>query len=180
MRIYGNRLLTTLPGQLIRPTSAKVREALFNMWQGSIVECRWLDLCAGNGSMGAEALSRGAREVIGIESYGKACKIIKQNWQKFATTNQTFKVIKGDVLKILKTLEGQQFHYIYFDPPYTSMLYQPVLETIAAHKLLKKGGEIAVEHNPKLWQAMTINGLEIHQKKYYGNSAITLYVFQSS
>lgn len=180
MRIYGNRLLSTLPGQLTRPTSAKVREALFNIWQGSIVECRWLDLCAGNGSMGAEALSRGAREVIGIEKYGKACKIIKQNWQKFATENQTFKVIKGDVLKKLKTLKGQQFHYIYFDPPYTSTLYQPVLETIAIHKLLKKDGEIAVEHNPKLWKAMRINGLEIRKNKYYGNSAIALYVFQYS
>ncbi|XHU95149.1 MAG: 16S rRNA (guanine(966)-N(2))-methyltransferase RsmD [cyanobacterium endosymbiont of Rhopalodia gibba] len=180
MRIYGNQLLTTLPGQLTRPTSAKVRKALFDIWQGSIVGCRWLDLCAGNGSMGAEALCRGASEVIGIEIYEKACRIIKQNWQKFATTNQNFKVIKGDVLKGLKTLEGQEFNHIYFDPPYTSKLYQPVLEAIETYKLLKKDGEIAVEHNPKLWQAMTINGLEICQKKYYGNNAITFYVLQYS
>ncbi|MGP0128712.1 MAG: 16S rRNA (guanine(966)-N(2))-methyltransferase RsmD [cyanobacterium endosymbiont of Rhopalodia musculus] len=180
MRIYGNRLLTTLPGQLTRPTSAKVREALFNIWQGSIIECRWLDLCAGNGSMGAEALCRGASEVIGIEKYGKACKIIKQNWQKFAAENQNFKVIKGDILKILKTLEGQQFNHIYFDPPYASKLYQPVLEAIATHKLLRKDGEIAVEHNPKLWQAIAINGLEIRQEKYYGNKSITFYVLQYS
>ncbi|BBA78691.1 methyltransferase [cyanobacterium endosymbiont of Rhopalodia gibberula] len=178
MRIYGNRLLTTLPGQLTRPTSAKVREALFNIWQGSIIECCWLDLCAGNGSMGAEALCRGAKEVIGIETYGKACKVIKQNWQKFARKNQNFKVIKGDVLKMLKTLEGQQFNHIYFDPPYTSKLYQPVLEAIITHKLLRKDGEIAVEHNPKLWQSMAINELKIRQEKYYGNNAITFYVSQ--
>ena len=178
MRIHGNRLLTTLPGQLTRPTSAKVREALFNIWQGSIIECRWLDLCAGNGSMGAEALCRGAREVIGIERYGKACKLVKQNWQKFATENQKFKVIKGDVVKVLKTLEEEQFDHIYFDPPYASQLYQPVLEAIVTYQLLKNYGEIAVEHNPKLWQAIKINGLEICQEKYYGNNAITFYKFQ--
>ena len=54
MRIYGNRQLKTLPGQATRPTSARVREALFNIWQGEITGCCWLDLCAGNGSMGAE------------------------------------------------------------------------------------------------------------------------------
>lgn len=177
MRIYGNRLLTTLPGQLTRPTSARVREALFNIWQDSIIECRWLDLCAGNGSMGAEALCRGAREVIGIETYGKACKTVKQNWQKFATGNQRFKVIKGNVVKVLKTLEEQQFDHIYFDPPYASRLYQPVLEAIVTYRLLKNDGEIAVEHNPKLWQAIEINGLAISQKKYYGNNAITFYKF---
>ncbi len=178
MRIYGNRLLTTLPGQLTRPTSAKVREALFNIWQGSIIGCRWLDLCAGNGSMGAEALCRGAREVIGIEKYGKACGIIKQNWQKVATENQEFKVIKGDVIKVLKTLDGQQFDHIYFDPPYASQLYQPVLEAIATYQLLANDGEIAVEHNPKSWQAIGIKGLEIRQEKHYGNTQLTFYRFQ--
>ena len=180
MRIYRNRSLTTLPGHLTRPTSAKVREALFNIWQDSIIECRWLDLCAGNGSMGAEALCRGAREVIGIEMYGKACKTIKQNWQKIATDNQNFKVIKGDVIKVIKILEGQQFNHIYFDPPYDSKLYQPVLEAITIHKLLRKDGEIAVEHNPKLWRAIAIKGLEIRKEKYYGDNAITFYAFQHS
>ncbi len=175
MRIYGNRLLTTLPGQLTRPTSAKVREALFNIWQGSIEGCRWLDLCAGNGSMGAEALCRGATEVIGIEQYGKACKIINQNWQKIANTNQQFKVIRGDVVKVLKSLGKQKFEHIYFDPPYASQLYQAVLEAIATYQLLTSQGEIAVEHNPKLWQAIDIKGLEICREKSYGNTSLTFY-----
>ncbi|MER3475705.1 MAG: 16S rRNA (guanine(966)-N(2))-methyltransferase RsmD, partial [Leptolyngbya sp. ERB_1_2] len=67
LRIYGNRSLKTLPGQETRPTLARVREAVFNIWQGSIEQCRWLDLCTGSGSMGAEALCRGASIVIGIE-----------------------------------------------------------------------------------------------------------------
>ncbi|MDJ0731384.1 MAG: 16S rRNA (guanine(966)-N(2))-methyltransferase RsmD [Crocosphaera sp.] len=175
MRIYGNRLLKTLSGELTRPTSAKVREALFNIWQGEITGCRWLDLCAGNGSMGAEALCRGASIVIGIEKQGKACKIINENWQNIANHEQEFQIIKGDILKGLKTLGGKEFDLIYFDPPYQSALYQPVLELIVTYKLLNEQGEIAVEHNPKFWQAAEIKGLTVVREKHYGNTNLTFY-----
>ncbi len=175
MRIYGNRLIKTLPGELTRPTSAKVREALFNIWQGEIEGCRWLDLCAGNGSMGAEALCRGATKVIGIEKYGKACQIIQQNWQKIATDHQTYQVIRGDVLKELEKLAGDNFDKIYFDPPYKSDLYQLVLEKIVENNLLDIQGEIAVEHDPKFWQTVEIRGLKIDRQKRYGNTHLTFY-----
>ncbi|MGK7914280.1 MAG: 16S rRNA (guanine(966)-N(2))-methyltransferase RsmD [Prochloraceae cyanobacterium] len=175
MRIYGNRQLKTLPGRLTRPTSARVREALFNIWQGKIVGCRWLDLCAGNGSMGAEALCRGATEVVGIEQSGSACGIIKHNWQQVAGPQQKFRVIRGDVVDKLKTLAGEQFERIYFDPPYASSLYQPVLQAITSLQLLADGGEMAVEHDRKLWQTTTISGLEICREKVYGNTALTFY-----
>jgi 16S rRNA (guanine(966)-N(2))-methyltransferase RsmD len=175
MRIYGNRLLKTLPGQTTRPTSAKVREALFNIWQGTITDCCWLDLCAGNGSMGAEALCRGAKEVVAIEQNSRACNLIRQNWTQVATESQKFQIIKGDVLNKLKTLAGQQFDYIYFDPPYNSNLYQPVLDAIAIYNLLTTDGEIAVEYDPKIWQPVDIIGLEICRQKNYGNTALTFY-----
>jgi 16S rRNA (guanine966-N2)-methyltransferase len=175
MRIYGNRQLKTLPGQLTRPTSGRVREALFNIWQGKILDCRWLDLCAGSGSMGAEALCRGAREVIAIEQSAQACSIIKQNWQQVANLEQSFRVIRGNVLVRLKTLEGEKFDRIYFDPPYKSQLYQPVLEAIATLALLDKEGEIAIECDPKLWKALVIPGLEICREKVYGNTTLTFY-----
>ena len=175
MRIYGNRQLKTLPGQATRPTSARVREALFNIWQGKIAGCRWLDLCAGNGSMGAEALCRGASEVVGIEKNGRACTIIKQNWQQVAQPEQKFRVLRGDAIVRLKSLTGSKFDLIYFDPPYDSYLYLPVLRAIAHHQLLSSTGEIAVEHNPKLWQAAEILGLEISREKYYGNTNLTFY-----
>ena len=175
MRIYGNRQLKTVPGQNTRPTAARVREALFNIWHGQIAGCRWLDLCAGNGSMGAEALCRGAAEVVGIEQYGKACNIIQQNWQQVATPEQSFKILKGDVLLKIKTLAGQQFDWIYFDPPYDSYLYLPVLKAIASLELLDPDGAIAVEHNPQLWQAKEVLGLEIYRQKSYGNTTLTFY-----
>ena len=105
MRIYGNRELKTLPGQLTRPTAAKVRTALFNIWR-DIEGCSWLDLCAGNGSMGAEALGRGAKKVVGIEQSGKACAVIQRNWQKVAQSSQSFTVIRGHVLTQLGHWQG--------------------------------------------------------------------------
>ena len=175
MRIYGNRLLKTLPGEATRPTAARVREALFNIWQGKIEGCRWLDLCAGNGSMGAEALCRGAKEVIGIEQSGRACAIIQQNWQQVAQPTQQFQVLRGGVLTKLKTLAGKQFDRIYCDPPYESDLYQSVLEAIAEFNFLAPEGEMAVEHDPKFWKASEIPGLAISRKKVYGNTALTFY-----
>lgn len=175
MKIYGNRQIKTLPGKLARPTSARVREALFNIWQGKIVNCRWLDLCAGNGSMGAEALLRGAQEVIGIEQSPIACQIIRQNWQQIANTSQVFQVIRADAKIGLKQLAGRQFDRIYFDPPYSSNLYEPILQVIAAHQLLATNGEIAVEHDFKLWQARDIVTLKICREKRYGSTVLTFF-----
>jgi 16S rRNA (guanine(966)-N(2))-methyltransferase RsmD len=152
-----------------------VREALFNIWQGTIADCRWLDLCAGNGSMGAEALCRGAKEVVGIEQSKPACAIALQNWQKVASPEQTFKIIRGDVVRRLPDLSEKTFDRIYFDPPYASPLYKPVLEAIAQSQILDRDGEMAVEHDAKSWQAIEIAGWEICREKSYGKTALTFY-----
>jgi len=175
MRIYGNRQLKTLPGLATRPTQAKVREAVFNIWQGSITGCRWLDLCAGIGSMGAEALCRGASQAIAIEKSGPACTIIRHNWQLVASDSQEFRVLRGDVLKRLKSLGGEQFDRIYFDPPYASDLYQPVLEAIASEQLLAPEGQLAVEHSPQGGAIELTPTLEIYQQKSYGHTAVTFF-----
>lgn len=175
LRIYGNRLLKTLPGLETRPTPARVREAVFNIWQLTIADCRWLDLCTGSGSMGAEALCRGARLVVGIEQSPRACAIIQQNWQQVAGEGQKFQVLRGDVVTRLKTLEGQQFDRIYFDPPYASDLYQPVIEAIAHYQLLAPDGELAAEHSPKGWKLEPVPTLEICREKVYGNTALTFF-----
>ena len=175
LRIYGNRQLKTLPGRETRPTTGRVREAVFNIWQTAIFECRWLDLCSGTGSMGAEALCRGASLVVGIEQSSRACGIIQQNWQQVAQPEQKFQVLRGDVVQRLKTLAPEQFDRIYFDPPYTSDLYQPVLEAIAHYKLLHPAGELAVEHNREANEPLLVPQLEICRQKIYGNTALTFY-----
>jgi 16S rRNA (guanine966-N2)-methyltransferase len=175
LRIYGNRLLKTLPGEETRPTLARVRAALFNIWQGEIAECRWLDLCAGSGSMGAEALCRGAAQVVGIEQSLKACAVMRENWQPLVGEGQQMRIIKGEILQKLKTLTGQQFDRIYLDPPYASDLYQPVLEAIAQLHLLTPNGELAVEHRFNRRSLPTPPPLEVCRQKIYGNTGLTFY-----
>lgn len=178
IRIYGNRELKTLPGLETRPTPARVREALFDMWRGSIDDCRWLDLCSGSGAMGAEALCRGARLVVGIERAAAACSIIEQNWEKVARAEQRFQLIRGDIIPKIRQLAGQKFDRIYFDPPYAGNLYIPVLSEIDRLELLAPNGELAVEHSPDLAISSLpaeLPTLALDRLKTYGNTAIAFY-----
>lgn len=178
IRIHGNRELKTLPGLETRPTPARVRQALFNIWKGSIADCRWLDLCSGSGAMGAEALCRDARLAIGIERSSSACSIIEQNWAKVTTQSQQFQIWRGDVVQRLVNLEGQKFDRVYFDPPYAGELYQPVLTAIDRYELLAPRGELAVEHSPNPQISSlpaSLPTLELYRYKEYGNTALSFY-----
>lgn len=179
MRIYGNRLIKTLPGQQTRPTTGKVRMALFNIWRQRIAGSRWLDLCAGNGTMGAEALCRGAASVVGIDQSGKVCALMRDNWQRLAQPHQSWRVIRGSVLKVLPTLTGECFDWIYFDPPYASNLYDPVLQAIADLQLLAPEGAIAVEFDPQHWQVRdAVGDLRLIRQKKYGLTHLAFYGWQ--
>jgi 16S rRNA G966 N2-methylase RsmD len=90
-------------------------------------------------------------------------------------------VRRGSVLKQLPTLAGQTFDWIYFDPPYASPLYDPVLQAVADLKLLESGGEMAVEHDPQQWQApATVGNLQLIRQKKYGLSHLAFYGWPSS
>jgi len=81
LRISGKRTLQTPAGRGTRPTPGRVRQALFNILRGQVKGCRWLDLCCGAGTVGAEALCHGAAFVAGIEIAAPACRIIRANWR---------------------------------------------------------------------------------------------------
>ncbi len=174
MRI-GKRQIQSVPGISTRPTTARVREAVLNIWQFQIPGCRWLDLCAGTGAMGAAALVRGAAEVVGIEQASRACRIIAQNWQAIAQSHQHCRVLRGDVLKVLPTLKGQVFHCIYFDPPYHSGLYEPVLAAIAANELLALGGICGVEHEVGVPCPSVVGPLKAVDQRKYGKTMLTFF-----
>lgn len=177
MRIYGNRAIKTLPGKLTRPTTARVREAVFEIWRDRIAGCHWLDLCCGSGSMGAEALCRGASSVVGIEQSGRACAIIRGNWRQVAQPEQTWQVLRGDVIRRLSKLDAT-FDLIYFDPPYESGLYEAVLVAIATQTLLAPHGTLGVEHAPAQTLPTVLVDITQQRTKIYGNSAVTFYARQ--
>ncbi len=125
--------------------------------------------------MGAEALCRGAAIVIGIEKAGMACRIIERNWQQVASSDQSYTVMRADVKSQLPKLTGQQFHHIYFDPPYQGDLYEVVIRAIADHGLLAADGELAVEHEVDGWEAITVPGLWLKAQKHYGRTCLSFY-----
>jgi 16S rRNA (guanine966-N2)-methyltransferase len=152
-----------------------VREAVFNIWQFEIAGCRWLDLCAGTGAMGAEALCRGASVVVGVEQAGKACSVIANNWKKLARPDQRVQILHMDVRQALGQLAGQQFDRIYFDPPYASDLYDGTISTITTQNLLSPTGVLAVEHHKFKALPQTCGRIEAVQTRRYGTTALTFY-----
>lgn len=174
IRIYGKRLIQTPPGLSTRPTSARVREAVFNVWQSRIQGAKWLDLCTGSGAMGAEALARGVQQVVGIEHDPHACRVINENWRKIATKDQSFKVIKGDVRQSLKQLNST-FDLVYFDPPYQAQLYESVLIQLVQGDLIGVQGAIAAEHHRDQILPDLMAGLVLSKRRDYGQTAVTFY-----
>jgi 16S rRNA (guanine(966)-N(2))-methyltransferase RsmD len=176
LRVYGDRAIETLPGLATRPTPSRVREAMFNIWQGRIEHCRWLDLCTGSGAMAAEALLRGADAVVGIEQSGVACKLIKRNLEKIVKPTQLFSIYRGDARKVISKLASQssvKFDLVYFDPPYHSDLYEPVITAIPS--LLATNATVAVEHDSSRYLDDEIGNLVKRDRRKYGQTAITFY-----
>ena len=146
--IYKGRRLKTLEGLSVRPTSDRLRETLFNILTPQIEGARFADVCAGSGAIGIEALSRGAGHVTFIESSLKAARIISENLRNCGVSWEDYKVINRDVIRAMKNFasEKSQFDIIYFDPPYNSDIYTPVMWQIANNNLLAEDGVLIVEH----------------------------------
>ena len=130
----GTRL-AALPGEEItRPTVDRVKEGMFSAVQFLLAGARVLDLCAGSGQLGIEALSRGAKEAVFVENNRAAVRCIQDNL-KFTHLEQQATVLPFDVLAALARLEGQRpFQIIFMDPPYGKGLEQEVLTYISSHR----------------------------------------------
>lgn len=147
---FRNRSLKSPPSEETRPTLGVVRKAVFDILQDEIEGAHFLDLFAGSGAVGIEALSRGACFVTFVEKSRKSFSCIKANLETLCLTDQA-QLISYDVQAALKTLtkKGAVFDLIYIDPPYA--LYEkkegiiPLLEWINAHPLLKEGGRLFLE-----------------------------------
>ena len=134
------RRLKTPGGMDIRPTTDNVKESIFNIIQFDIEGRRVLDLFAGTGQLGIECLSRGASEVVFIDSSRDAVKIVKENLK---TCGFNAPVLQMDAVNYLKACG--RFDLIIVDPPYDSPVYDTVLETINSVDLLSDGGIIVCE-----------------------------------
>lgn len=137
--------LKTLEGIDTRPTTDRIKETLFNMLAPYLYDSVFLDLFAGSGGIGIEALSRGAMEAVFVEKNPKAMQCVKENL-KSTHLERKGMTMSMDVMTALYKLEGEkQFDYIFMDPPYGHDLERRVLEYLADSSLLSSDGVIIVE-----------------------------------
>lgn len=137
----------------MRPTSDRLRETLFNVIAPRIEGTSFLDLCAGSGAMGIEALSRGASHATFVDQSRRMCSLIKVNLDLCRIAEDEREVVQSeahDYLRRMVTRPGDPWDIVFFDPPYDSD-YLPILETFGAHAscLLSENGLLIVEHHHK-------------------------------
>lgn len=171
------RALVAPEGFDTRPITAMMKEALFSMWQFRIQDADFLDLFAGSGSMGIEAISRGARRAVFVEMNQKAIDVIKQNVKTCKFTEEAV-IYKDDVFRRIEWLKnnGESFDIIYLDPPFTvDEIFHPVLEAVTGAGILKEDGIIAIRTLKEKDMPEEINNLKKYKFKVYGISAIHFY-----
>lgn len=175
--VYKGRRLKTLEGLSIRPTSDRLRETLFNVLSGSIDGAKFVDLCAGSGAVGIEALSRGAMHVTFIDSSKRATNIISDNL-KHCQIEEGCRVYTKDAVSALKYFAAHHLQYdiFYFDPPYDSDLYSPVMWTLAKSKIIAEAGIVIVEHRrQKSPLAPNYEHLRPYREIMAGDSVLTFF-----
>jgi 16S rRNA (guanine966-N2)-methyltransferase len=165
----GRRLKVSKKGT--RPTKGIVREAIFNIVHPFVHNSRVLDIFAGSGALGIEALSRGAQYCVFIE---KKAKALTDNIAKLSMDKNTC-VIRADFRSGLSNLKGQQFDLIFCDPPYRKNYVEKVITIVAKQQLLRKNGVIIAEHAPE--ESFTIpRDYSIYKQKRYGDTCVTFLI----
>ena len=160
-----------------RPITDMIKEALFNVWGTRVPGSVFLDLFAGSGSVGIEALSRGAARVVFVDNSGEAVKIIKDNLQNCGLDNN-FEIYRRDVMKALELLKrhGERFDLIYVDPPFTNdKIFYPVMVVLDEVDILRTDGIVVIRTPHKKTMPTTFNRLSVYQSRNYGESTLHYY-----
>ena len=165
--------LKTLEGLATRPTSDRVKEAIFNIIQFDIEGRRVLDLFGGSGQLAIEALSRGAEYAVLVDQSAEAVKVIKDNLKK-VKFDQKASVFQMDYLRYLSTAR-EKFDIIFLDPPYAEKSLENALQKISEIDILSDGGIIICERPIEKEELPEISNLMRSRDYQYGKILITLY-----
>lgn len=176
VRISGGELKgrTLAIPAAIRPSGGRLRGALFDIWQGRIRDATLFDLFAGSGAIGLEALSRGARQVVFVESEKKVLEILRRNLQGLPSTDVLVlqAELPGDLDRISDRLPTAA-DLIFADPPYDFAAYEELIG--AASSLLAAEGEMAIEHHAKIELPARVGDLKQVTIRRYGDSSLSFY-----
>ena len=165
-------------GVTTRPTSDRVKEALFSILASRIdfANARVLDICAGTGSLGIEAVSRGAATCHFIESNKSVISILDKNLVNTGFKDRS-KILNMDAVAALQRIAvtGEHFDLAFFDPPYSSDLYQTVPELLASSGLLASGSILVTECSSRSKLKESYGSLKRFDRRVYGETAIELF-----
>jgi len=166
---FRGRGLAVPPGA--RPTEGRVREALFSIWNDRLAGARVLDLFAGSGVVGLEALGRGALSALAVDQGMQAVKTLETNAGKLG--EGLLEIRRLTLPEGLARLPPAAFDLVYADPPYNFAAYGELLEAVAP--LLAQDGEVAVEHTSRRELAIEVGPLTRVDVRRYGESAVSFY-----
>lgn len=178
---YRSRVLKSLKGLALRPTSDRLRETLFNVLGASVAGSRFLDLFAGTGAIGIEALSRGAAEVVFVENHPPAVALIRRNLESLhirsGATLLAAEVLRGlEKLAAHKKGETPGEDFIFLDPPYAAAKdYARVLEFLGSGHLLASGGVVVAEHRRSFDLPEEFGALRRCRVLKQGDAALSFY-----
>jgi len=176
---YKGRHLTTPKNKSVRPTSDRVKESVFSIIRKHVYNAKFLDLCAGTGNIGIEALSQGASHVTFLDNSLTSIKLIEKNLLccGLAKNHSQVDLLHANTTIGLLSLNRQKKIYdlIYFDPPYDAALYIKCLQQISDACILHSKGILLVEHHRKTALPLDIGSLINFRNKKYGNTCINFY-----
>jgi 16S rRNA (guanine(966)-N(2))-methyltransferase RsmD len=193
---YRSRILKSLKGLALRPTSDRLRETLFNVLGSAVAGSRFIDVFAGTGAVGIEALSRGAAEVVFIENHPPAVALIRKNLESLgAAVFQNTKtgegagatVLGADALRGLEkfiakhTAASRPFDFVFLDPPYAATEeYARVLRVLGSASFLAPGSLVIAEHHKKFDLPAHAGSLARFRILKQGDAALSFYRFNAS
>jgi 16S rRNA (guanine966-N2)-methyltransferase len=174
---YRGRAVEVPKSEAIRPTQDRVREALFSIVQNEIEGARFLDLFAGSGAVGIEALSRGASSAVFVESNQRHIISLNKNLEKIVARRKPVSVIRQDVYRWIESYIGGGFDIVYADPPYAlgeEKGYADVLRIVAERRLLNPGG-IFIAEMTFSQRVDEVAGWELIKDRTYGKTRLVMW-----
>jgi 16S rRNA (guanine966-N2)-methyltransferase len=183
MRIIAGRLrgrkLQTFKGSDVRPTADRVREALFNILGRELADATVLDLFAGTGALGIEALSRGAKETVFVDNSARSLVVLKKNLERCALGHCS-RLIQWDISRNLACLKAypETFDMVFLDPPYNRGLVSTALRHLEASGCLAPGAVLAAEHETGMAIEIESSRFACTDNRRYGRTALSFFAFQ--
>jgi len=174
--IFRSRLISMPKGVEVRPTQDKVREAIFNIL-GDITGRKVLELFAGSGAFGIEAISRGAGRVTFVDNNFRCTQTIRANLESLAAPEDSYDIIRSNALSVFPRIEkaGEKFDIVFMDPPYHKGLAKKSLINADNYDILAPVGLVIIEHFKKDDLPLDLKSLVFDKERRYGDTLVSIY-----